>query len=213
MDIMCTRFSAWLCSLTLAGGNAAAQELPYAPWRDSEPLFGPTPVPSPGPAPKPAPAEHARRTFEAGVTTTLRPLACLAGSSECRARSLALAARYRVIPHMAWALKVEPTWFPGARGTYAGIGARVYPRRSGVTDPFVQLSMGGDFRGRPDDVVFASELAFGVSAALTDRVKLGTQVTLHQRGTSCEVCQHWSPWAERWITLGVGVELWLGDKH
>jgi hypothetical protein len=89
----------------------------------------------------------------------------------------------------------------------------VYASRSGVTDPFVELGLGGDFPGRPDEAVLASELAFGLSAALTERLRLVTELAAHQRGTSCRVCRSLSPWAKRWITLGLGVELWLGEKH
>ena len=143
----------------------------------------------------------------------MRPLSCLSGSRDCAAYSLHLAARYRPSPHVAWSLNTNTTRFGGRRETYVGAGARVYPSRSGVTDPFVELGLGGDFLGRPDEAVLASELSFGLSVALTERIQIVSELTGHQRGTSCRVCRSVAPWAKRFITLGLGVELWLGEKH
>ena len=110
-------------------------------------------------------------------------------------------------------MNIENTRFAATSEFYVGTGVRVYPSSTGATDPFAELGLGGDFGGGPTDVAFATELTFGVSVALTEQVKISSELTAHQRGASCQVCRGESGWAKRWITLGLGLELWLGDKH
>jgi hypothetical protein len=126
--------------------------------------------------------------------------------------------QYRAVPHFAWTLSVDHASAGWENSTYVGPGARVFAKQSGSVDPFVELGVGVDHSSREARLLLAGVLGAGFSVALSDHVKLGPTLQLRQRslpmqGCRLRPCRHASFWGERWLTLGLALELWLGPRH
>jgi hypothetical protein len=197
---------------------------PYQPWRSSDDLPDAT-LPSDGDAPlSPREASQARRPLELRLGAAALPLEC-ATRRPCGSSSWFGGLAWRGFPHFAWSFGGEWTRTATEQIGYFSIGGRVYALDEGAFDPYLELNLGAEYWAPALELGLGGELVFGASLYLLEQLRLGLLVKLRYGLNDADLCRagayrccrgscdRWSSVGERWLGLGVALEVPLGPPH
>jgi hypothetical protein len=175
------------------------------------------------PEPLTDPPSYQRRPWSASFGA-LGHIDCVWQQLPCRSGSMLLTLLARPSEFFAWQLNIAESAVAGdspARLAFVGGGARLYALERGRWDPFVGLSLGAEYArrsSRQKSFNLATELSFGLSWLVTERVQLNHVLNFRQgfrRVRSCGGgfggCGSWLSQHDRWVALGIELSFALGE--
>lgn len=161
-------------------GRAHSPPAPEPPDREPGPLSGPAELPR-------------RRVDLVAETAAVEPLCAAADSSACAelglGTGLGASALLRAEPTLAAGLSLRVDRFGSATNIFLGVIGRVHLREHGLTDPYLELTLGAVSRrwDRESHVpwVPGARIGAGIDFSLSTRVRLGPTLTLSRYGAAC----------------------------
>jgi len=194
--------------------------LPYAPYQSGDSLPSPHLPPQDTEQPELSLESATRQPFYVEGQAAWLPLECAQTPQNCYDHSLGLTLGWRLSPHFAWNLSFERSDIGEQHVPYAALGARVFAWDSGWLDPYLGLSLGAEHHDTQPHLNLATMLEFGLGLGVTSDITLAPTLRLRQgpvRDADCGGAGRrscgWSAMGERWLYLGLALNVALGAEY